>query len=189
MRKFISGKKIYLRGLTREDCNEQYLSFVNDAELLHLMEGIGYWPLDKEGLEAYIEYCNNPTSLLMGIFENVTDAHVGNIHLSQIKKYHHNCMYGIVLRREYMGKGYAYEASHLLIKHAFEKMNINRIQINVVDKNRRAIKLYKGLGAIKEGRLRESFYFQGKYHSTLIFALLKSEYFKKHAICGGATTK
>lgn len=178
MVKFLTGNKIYLRGLTKDDCTDQYVSFVNDVEALSLIEGIGYMPVDKEDLEEYIESCNNSENLLLGIFENKTDLHVGNIHLGQIKPYHHSCSYGIVLHRDHIKKGYAYEASSLLIKHAFEIMNIHRIQINVIEKNTRAIKLYEGLGAFKEGRLREAFYFQNKYYDIIVYSLLKRDYFK-----------
>ena len=175
MSKFLSGNKIYLRGLRKEDCEAQYISFINDARALTFVKEIGYKPLTREDLEEYIERCNNPTSLLLGIFENATDIHVGNIHLSQIHQYHRSCIYGIVLHEAHMGKGYAYEASRLLAKHAFEKMNINRIQINVVEKNTGAVGLYKKLGAVEEGRLREAFYFQDKYHDVIVYSLLKKE--------------
>lgn len=180
MKKFLSGKKIYLRGLTKDDCNAQYLSFVNDVETLSFVEGIGYKPLNKQDLQAYIKACSKSASLLLGIFENSTDIHVGNIHLSQIKPYHNNCSCGIILHREYMGKGYAYEACNLLIKHAFEKMNIHRIQITAIGKNEAAIKLYRKLRAVEEGRLREAFYLNNKYYDAIIYSLLKHEYFNKN---------
>jgi RimJ/RimL family protein N-acetyltransferase len=52
-------------------------------------------------------------------------------------------------------------------------MNLHRIQINAVDKNEAAIRLYKKLGAVEEGRLREAFYFQNKYHDVIVYSLLK----------------
>lgn len=177
--KFLTGNKIYLRGLTKEDCQGQYLSMVNDAEILSFVEGIGYHPLDSRDLEDYIESNSNNSNLLLGIFENNTDIHVGNIHLSQIKPYHNNCIFGIIMHRGYVGKGYASEATGLLAKHAFESLNIHRIQINVVDKNYRAIKLYEGIGAVKEGALREAFYFSNAYHDVIVYSLLKQEYFNK----------
>lgn len=178
MHNFLSGDRVYLRPLTKEDCGKQYLFFVNDAESLSFVEGIGHKTTTKEELVAYIESCNNPTSLLLGIFEKKTNIHMGNVHLSQIKPRHKNCIYGIVLHRDYVGKGYAYEASNLVIKYAFEAMDLHRIQINVVDKNERAIKLYQRLGAVEEGRLREAFRFKNKYHDVIMYSLLK-EHIKK----------
>lgn len=179
MTKFLRGNKIYLRGLTKEDCHGQYLTMANDAEVLSFVEGIGYYPLSSTDLEKYIESANRSSDLLLGIFENSTDTHVGNIRLSCIKPYHNSCALGIILHRDYMEKGYAYEAIGLLIKHAFSVMNIHRIQINVVDKNEGAIKLYKKIGVTHEGILRKAFYFNNEYHDIIVYSLLKNEYFKK----------
>lgn len=175
--KFISGTKIYLRGLTKEDCQKQYLSMTNDVGNLSFVESIGYRPLTATDMEVYIESNNNNSNLLLGIFENDTDIHVGNIRLTHIKPHHNNCFFGIIMHRDYMGKGYASEATHLMIKHAFEVMNFHRIQFNVVDKNINAIKIYEKLGCVKEGVLREAFYYNNEYHDVIVYALLQHEYF------------
>jgi RimJ/RimL family protein N-acetyltransferase len=83
------------------------------------------------------------------------------------------------MHRDHMGKGYAHEAINILIKHAFEVLNIHRIQINVVDKNIRAIKLYEKIGAVKEGVLREAFYLANKYHDVIVYSLLKQDYLRE----------
>lgn len=172
MVKFLKGKKIYLAGLTKKDCRGRYLEMVNDAEALTFVEGIGYHPLYPFDLERYIKSNDDRSNLLLGIFETRTGAHAGNIHLSRISPHHRHCSYGIVMHRKYMGKGYAYEASKILIKHAFEKMNIHRIEITSVADNKKAAKLYKRLGAIEEGRKREAFYSKGKYSDLVIFSIL-----------------
>ena len=179
MEKFLRGKRVYLRGLKKKDCAGSYRSFINDAESLIFVGDVGRKPLSKEDLEAYIKTCAARSDLLLGIFENKTGAHVGNIHLSQIHPYHRGCLYGIILDRKYMGKGYAREASELVIKHAFEQMNINRIQINCVEKNKDALSLYKRLGAVEEGRLRQAFYRQNRYLDLMVFSILKDEYFRR----------
>ena len=176
MIKFLSGKKVYLRGLTKEDCQQDYLCMANDVEISTFVEGIGYYPLSPRDLEEYIESNNNYSNMLLGIFENNSNKYVGNIHLSQIKPYHNSCVLGIVLSKDFTGKGYALEAVNLVIKHAFETMNIHRIQIPVIEMNDRAINLYERAGAVKEGRLREAFYYQNKYHDMLIYSILKNEY-------------
>lgn len=185
MSRFLSGKKIYLRGLNEGDCRGRYLFMANDVENLSFVEGLGYWPASSVDLKKYVKANNKSSDLLLGIFENTTDLHVGNIRLSRIKPYHHTCMLGIIIHKDYIGKGYALESSRLLIKHAFEVLNMHRIQISVVDKNTRAIKLYKKLGAIKEGSLREAFYFNNKYYHVLIFSILKKEYFKARPSING----
>ena len=180
MTRFLNGKKIYLAGLTKKDCRGRYLEMVNDAENLTFVEGIGYHPVYPFDLERYIKSNDDRSSLLLGIFEKSTDAHVGNIHLSRISPHHRYCSYGIIMHKKYMGRGYACEASKILIKHAFEKMNMHRIEITSVADNKKATKLYKKLGAVEEGRKREAFYSKGKYRDLVIFSILNKGLGNEH---------
>jgi hypothetical protein len=68
MIKFLSGKKVYLRGLTKEDCQQDYLRMVNDVDVLPFVEWIGYYPLSTGDLEEYIESNDNYSNLLLGMF-------------------------------------------------------------------------------------------------------------------------
>lgn len=180
MAKFLTGEKIYLRGLTKDDCRGSYWDMVNDVENLLYVEGLGRRPISQEELVEYVESNNkNASSLLVGIFENDSDAHVGNIHLSNIKPYHNNCILGIIMHHDFMGKGYAFEASTILIRHAFTVLNLNRIQINVVDKNVKAIKLYEKLGARKEGVLREALYCPNGYRDLIVYSILRKDFMRR----------
>lgn len=177
--KFLIGEKVYLRGLTIDDCKDNYLQMVNDVSALTFMEGIGYRPIFKNELESYIETNKINSNLLLGIFGNNTDIHVGNVRLIQIKPYHNNYVLGILLHKDYRGKGFGYEAVMLVIKYSFEIINMHRIQFVAVADNIAANKLYQKIGAIKEGELREAFYYNGSYHNMIVYSILKSEYFKK----------
>lgn len=63
-------------------------------------------------MEPYIESSNNDdSSLLLGIFANDANMHIGNVHLSQIKPYHSSCYFGVMLQKDFIEKGYAYEVT------------------------------------------------------------------------------
>ncbi|MFH1753929.1 MAG: GNAT family protein [Candidatus Omnitrophota bacterium] len=183
MTKFLTGSKVYLRRLTKDDCRGRYLEMVNDSYNLRYVEGIGYRQLDPLELEQYVESSNNESNLLLGIFENGSDIHVGNIHLSQIKPHHNNCALGIIMHRDSMGKGYAFEATNLVVRHAFDMMKLHRITIPVVVENVGAIKLYEGIGARREGVLKESFHYDGKYIDIFVYGFLK-EYLERQQTGG-----
>ena len=179
MVKFLTGEKVYLRGLTKKDCAGRYLEMVNDASSMSFVEGIGKKPLTAASLEAYVESQNNSSNMLLGIFENNTNTHVGNIRLYSIIPIHNKADLGMILHRDYVGKGYAAEALKLLLKHAFETTNLNRIQSCIVDVHERAIKLYEKLGARKEGVLGEGFYYRNRYHDLYVYAFLRKDCINK----------
>lgn len=174
---FLVGNKIYLRRLTKDDCGNGYLEMVNDLENLKYIEGLGHRHLGSEELVDYITEANrSATDLLLGIFEIGSNAHAGNIHLSNIKPHQRNCTFGIVMRKAYSGKGYAREASYLLSRYAFLEMAINRIHIPVVSTNESARKLYESLGAVEEGTLRQSFYKNGEFSDLVVYGLLREDF-------------
>lgn len=176
---FLVGNKIYLRRLTRDDCGSDYLDMVNDFENLKFIEGLGHRHLGSKDLVDYVTETNqSATDLLLGIFEIGSNAHVGNIHLSNIKPHQRNCIFGIVMRKVYSGKGYAREASYLLSRYAFLEMAINRIHIPVVSTNEAARKLYENLGAVEEGTLRQSFYKDGTFSDLVVYGLLREDFLK-----------
>ena len=55
----------------------------------------------------------------------------------------------------YRGKGYGTEAMRLLLRYAFDVLNLNRLNLNVVSHNDRAIRSYEQVGFRYEGTQRE----------------------------------
>jgi len=63
-----------------------------------------------------------------------------------------------------------------LLHHAFESLNLNRISLQVLESNPRAIKVYKRVGFTVEGRLGEDRFSQGRYEDTIIMSILRDEW-------------
>ena len=74
------------------------------------------------------------------------------------------------------GQGYGTEAMQLLLEHAFNTLNLNRVDLHVYDDNQRAIEMYKRVGFVEEGRLRDYHFREGKYFDTLIMSILRDEW-------------
>ena len=64
----------------------------------------------------------------------------------------------------------------LLLEHAFLTLNLHRVDLQVFDHNQSAIKVYKKIGFIEEGRLRDHHYRNGQYFDTLIMSILREEW-------------
>lgn len=56
---------------------------------------------------------------------------------------------------EYWGKGYGTDAVNLLLRFAFEQLNLERVSLTVFEYNERAIRSYEKLGFKLEGRQRQ----------------------------------
>lgn len=71
---------------------------------------------------------------------------------------------------------YCTEAIKLIQEFSFNKLNLNKLELEVRTYNNRAIHCYEKYGFVEEGRLQENFFTDGEYTDTLVMGILKSEY-------------
>src|SRR5262249_62195912 len=64
----------------------------------------------------------------------------------------------------------------LLVEHAFEILNLNRVWLHVYEFNERGIRTYERVGFQKEGVLRQDHFHDGRYWSTIIMGILREEW-------------
>ncbi|MGE5595715.1 MAG: GNAT family N-acetyltransferase [Hyphomicrobiales bacterium] len=83
--------------------------------------------------------------------------------------------FGILLGPQGRGRGLGAETTWLTCRFGFEMMNLRRIELRVLAENERASALYQRLGFQREGRLRDSAYFAGRYEDVLVMSLLAGE--------------
>jgi RimJ/RimL family protein N-acetyltransferase len=78
--------------------------------------------------------------------------------------------------KEFWGKGFGSDALRIVIRLAFDKMNLNRLWLSVLVDNPRAVRCYEKCGFVREGLLRQESYVDGKYRDVLLMALLREDY-------------
>ena len=64
----------------------------------------------------------------------------------------------------------------VMMRLAFDKMNLHRLWLHVHDSNARAIASYEKCGFKREGVLRDDHFARGRHHDTIVMAILESEY-------------
>ena len=105
--------------------------------------------------------------------------HVGNVVLDRIDLILKTARVSIYIgEKDSQGKGVATSSLKLLLDEAFERMGLNKIWLIVHVDNPRAIKIYKQLGFVQEGRLRQEFLIKGQRRDVYYFGLLREEYLK-----------
>lgn len=75
-----------------------------------------------------------------------------------------------------ISKGIGTEATKLILKYAFEELNFHRVEIKVLDYNKRAIRCYEKCGFKIDGILRENAFIEGKYASDIVMSILDREF-------------
>ncbi|MFW9988778.1 MAG: GNAT family N-acetyltransferase, partial [Candidatus Odinarchaeota archaeon] len=162
----LRGPRIKLGPIKREYI-ESFLKWFNDPEIIQYL--IRYRPITRMAEENWIENLredNENIHFSIVIFhEEKPEKLIGNCGLHNINWKDRIAEAGIVIgEKEYHNKGYGTEALNILLEYGFNTVNLNRIELIVYEYNIGAVKSYKKVGFIEEGRKRQFFWFNGKYH-------------------------
>ena len=74
------------------------------------------------------------------------------------------------------GKGYGTEVTRLMLRYAFETLELHRVELRVAAYNARAIRCYEKCGFRHEGVERDSFFVDGEWHDDLLMAILRQDW-------------
>jgi [ribosomal protein S5]-alanine N-acetyltransferase len=171
---FLIGTKIYLRPVEREDA-KQCVAWFNHPEITHTL--LMYRPINLHAEEAFIDKAlQSEHDLVLGIAVLASDRLIGVAGLKDIDFRNRHAGFGIAIgEKEEWGKGYGTEATRLIVNHAFETLNLNRVWLHVYEYNERGIRSYEKVGFQKEGLLRQETYREGRYWDTIVMAMLREE--------------
>ena len=174
----IIGERIRLRALERSDL-PQFLTWLNDPEVtenLFLMH-----PLSMEEEEKWFEGMNQRPLYERPLCIEVRKPDhwhlIGNLSLMDFQWTHRSAELGIVIGdKTHWNQGYGTEAISLLVKHAFDELNLHRVWLRVYDTNPGGMRCYEKVGFQHEGILREAVYTHGKYINMHVMSILRHEW-------------
>ncbi len=105
------------------------------------------------------------------------DEYLGTISLKDVNLTARNGEYAISLRRKAQGKGIGIEATNELLRRAFCEFGFQKVYLNVLADNHRAIRLYEKCGFVYEGEFRNHLFLQGEFKGLKWYSMLREEYF------------
>jgi len=175
----IYSDRIRLRADERADL-PRFVEWLNDPEV---RDGISYYAPLSQALEEqwYENMLKSPRDEHPFAIDIRTEEGgwklIGNCSMFDFKWRCRSAEVGIFIGdKSYWNQGYGTEVMHLMLKHGFETLNLNRIFLHVFATNLRAIRCYEKVGFVHEGRLRQAEYRNGQYVDFLVMSVLVSEY-------------
>lgn len=172
------GEKVSLRGVTREDL-PVILAYCNDPEV-DLAAGDLPSPTSLERLEKWYERLieQQPTHRFA---IDVDGRLIGTCLLQNVDERVGRAELGITIGdKASWGHGYGREAIRILLDYAFRLANLRRVWLQTHAENERAIRAYRAVGFVEEGRLREHLWLAGQYVDVVILGILRSEFDNQH---------
>jgi len=171
----LKTERLLLRRLETTDANEMLFLRSNDDVLRYL----GREPASsvKEGEEFIVRInkaVDDNESILWGIALLSDPAVIiGTICLWNFKPENYRGEIGYILHPNHWRKGIMKEAIICVIDYGFNVLKLHSIEALLSPGNVASSALLERTGFIKEGHLKESFYFRGEFDDTLIYSKLK----------------
>lgn len=149
----------------------------NDPELIsNLGAPFRYinYEVDKRWYESYM---NNRGNNVRCSIVDETDMILGLVSLVSIDYMNQSAVFNIMIGdKNKQGKGIGSFAVKEMLNHAFNNLNLQRVELFVLEDNKRAMHLYEKSGFKLEGRKRKAKYKNGKFVDLLMYSILKEEF-------------
>ncbi len=164
-----------LRKLEPKD-TEFFYKAKNNPEVSSWLGGFnsGY---SKRQIEEWIDFNSAGKSDLVYAIVDEADEAVGQVGLYKIDHRIRSAEFAIMVGvPELWGTGLGTLITHLVLAHGFKNLNLNRIYLELLETNERAMKLYEKVGFKFEGRRRQAQFKHGRYLDVIEMGLLANEY-------------
>ena len=174
---FLSGERVDLRPLTSEDAHV-LASWMNNDEVTHVMF-TGQRPMTVEQLAGEIrQQTENLANTVFLIEDRKTKRPIGYAGLYDVHPTARKAEFRILIgAQEFWNNGYGTEVTELLTFYGFDRLNLNKVWLGVIEENRGAVRAYEKAGFREEGRLRQELYRNSRYYDAIRMSILRDEYY------------
>jgi RimJ/RimL family protein N-acetyltransferase len=172
----LTGERVVLRRHLPENVRA-FQRWYSDPEVVRLtryQDG----PMRRDEIDRFFAArALGPESLAMAIHVRDTDRLIGTCALSQLDSENGSALFHITIgEKDAWGRGYGTEATRLMVDHAFTGLGLHRVALTVFAFNERAVRSYRSVGFVVEGRAREAIWREGHWWDEISMSLLDSEW-------------
>ena len=176
--KELRSERLLLRKLTNQDISDVFEIYSDPEVMLYFDDRYAFMDI-AEAAQMINDYDNairSKNGMRWGIVLKESGKIIGTCGFHAISDYHKRIEIGYDLNRHYWGRGIMTEALSLIIGHAFENSEVNRIEAFIEPPNKASRALLRRLGFRMEGTLREHEMCRGKLTDIQVLSLLRREW-------------
>jgi RimJ/RimL family protein N-acetyltransferase len=176
----LQSKRIYLRPILLPDAREIF-SYRSDPEINQFQT---WQPKTLEEVEEFInnrivvEPNKRNTWFQLSICKIGTGEIIGDCGLHFLNNDDKQVEFGITIKRDYQGCGYATETMTLLFEYLFRDLKKHRIIASVDPDNIASIRLCERMKMRKEAHFIKSIWFNDRWVDDVVYAILDHEWKK-----------
>jgi RimJ/RimL family protein N-acetyltransferase len=172
-----NAKNLYFSIIEKEDMHYLYQWF-SDTNFLKYYDYVPPVPQSKDEVnQTFNDYETKDESVVFAIRLKSDNKIIGIAGFDDMVKSNKVATLFIGIGdKELRGKGYGNESLKILLDYGFNDMDFYRIQLNVLEFNTSAIKLYERAGFKREGVFRDFVLRNNQRYDMFMYGLLKHEY-------------
>ena len=173
----ITTPRLIMRWASEDDVDALYEVFSDPRVMRYWSSG----PLPNREAAAAMqrdiaEGNRQDTMWKWGLALRETNKLIGTVTLFHLNLSNGRAEIGYAMGSAYWGNGYMNEALTALIIHAFDVLNLRRLEADVDPRNTPSVRTLERLGFQREGFLRERWHVGGELQDALFYGLLRREW-------------
>ncbi len=174
----IVGEKVLL-GPLRRDSTSLYQRWMNDFETMRGYDMLR--PLTENAIESWFERASTSDShILFTLYERATYRPIGHTGLLRVDRGHRNGEFDLFIGEpDCRGRGYGSEATRLVLDYAFNGLGFKSVYLRVLEFNHSGIRAYEKAGFREAGRLRQNWFFGGKFWDLVYMDCVAGEFMRQ----------
>ena len=173
----ITTPRLIMRWASEDDVDALYEVFSDPRVMRYWSSG----PLPNREAAAAMqrdiaEGNRQDTMWKWGLALRETNKLIGTVTLFHLNLSNGRAEIGYAMGSAYWGNGYMNEALTALIIHAFDVLNLRRLEADVDPRNTPSVRTLERLGFQREGLLRERWHVGGELQDAFFYGLLRREW-------------
>lgn len=170
-----SKASIYLRPIQEEDLPSIHQT--SQDETMRYLTGTHRSFTLEQVRQSYRQFAEDASRYDFAICLRETDQLLGDMAILDIDGENHKAGFRIALHHHgALNQGYGTEATRQAQVIAFERLGLNRLELEVFSHNPRGIRAYEKAGFVQEGVLRQALCMNGTYSDEILMGMLRKDY-------------
>lgn len=168
------GDRVTLRPVGPDDV-PGLIELTSDPEVGRMTGSHGA-PNDAAAAQWYATRGDHADRLDLAICDAESGEYAGEVVINELDEDNLSCNLRIALvGARAFGKGYGTEAIRLTVAHVFATTPLHRISLGVYAFNERAVHVYRKVGFVEEGRLRDALRWEGQWYDEIVMSVLRTD--------------
>ena len=172
----LTGNLVRLTSVDKEKDAELWAKWNIDSDYTRLLDVGPSYLYSQKQIETWLDEIGDGESEFT-IRSLADDKVIGDIGLGDFDWMARSAWVGIGIGDpDYRGKGYGTDAMNILLRYAFQELNLHRVNLSVFEFNKRAIRSYEKCGYKYEGTIREFIYKDDQRWDIWNMGILQTEW-------------